>query len=630
MQFLDPDWLPFVLLPLLLAVGVVIARRRQQGAWRAFVSAPNLVSKLVRRADSIPGWISVILVVIACVLTIISLAMPTNGRETIELPTVGRKIYIAVDLSRSMLVKDVSPDRLTVAKTAALEVIEAFPDEKIGLISFAGRAWLEAPLTTDHTALREAVLQMNEDTIPFGGSNTTSLLELITKSQEEEEVSEALLLILSDGEFHSTPSAGQINKATDAGLSIYTLGFGTAKGDYVPDKRRRDGLFRDRSGRPVVSTLQTESLSKIASLGNGQYFAADDYSFIPRLRAALGVMNGEEQSSRDLVIHRHIYYYFLIPAMLALLGALLIPTLWSLMKPQAAVLALLGFVLPLQHVEANQLVSTNDPAGALSSQIDKQATYEQDAKRFQQIALEAKGENIPRARYSQGVAEYRSKNFAGAVQSFSDSLLSDKPKLQKEAHYNLGNSLYNYGAECLSYIPDIKKPEDQIKMRGAVIKQWEDCLDHYSATLHLDPAHPTAKDNYDYVKSQLEKEQETQKQQCQQQGESGEPNEDSQEGDDCENPGGGSRGSGDGLTPEEIQELMDDAKDKGDEPKPREEEGGKQKAPEIDDSALEKDRRPGETEEEHAQRLLEESSDAEKGNMRTGREKFQSGPSKDW
>lgn len=625
MRFQDPYWLIGCLIPIVLVIAAIFIRRGHKKNIKAFVSSPRLASRLIKQSSPTLWWGSTVCLTLASIMSILAFCVPTNGQENIKLPSNGKRIYLAMDLSRSMLVKDISPDRLTVAKTAALEILEAFPYEKIGLISFAGSAWLEAPLTTDHIALRESILSMDENTIPHGGTSAAPLFEKAASNVPEDTKQEALIILLSDGEFHNEPTQKEISKATEKGFRIFTLGFGTPDGDYIPDKNSFDGLFRDRSQQTVLSTIKTEPLEKIALLGNGKYYDGDDYSFIARLKNTINNMQGDKSETRDIVIHKHVYSYFLIPAMLLLFLAALFPKIWKTFKGVSPIL-LLALILPIPEAYSAQDSSNPDAVidgGSNTINEAKLAKLEEESLRLRKLIKEAKGENIQRYSFSKGVTDYERASYEHAIQSFSKSLLSKSSQLQKEAHYNIGNSLYKQGEQILPEMEKLKKQEEKIKLMGAVITQWQDALEHYTGTLHLDQQHPTARDNYEYVKSKLEELKEQQKKEAQKMQQEG-------QGEGKGNEEGEGKKSDEGLTWDELKEKMKEGGNEENNPKTGEgqEEEENRNGENESNEALE--RRPGETGKELAERKLREGSDAESGQLKTGRQKLFRSPSKDW
>ena len=638
MQFLSPTWLFMLLVPIIGVIVAYFARGHSQKRWGAFVSSSRLAERLINRESPTPWWISITLLCLGIALIVIALAEPYDGKSQTKLPTKGRNIYLAVDLSRSMLVEDVSPNRLIKAKTLGIEIIESLPTEKIGIISFAGKAWLEAPLTTDHDVLKETMLSLNENTIPYGGSDSSPLMELVSGLlPEEEQTSEALLIILSDGELHQEPQEREIKSLRENGVKIFTIGVGTSNGGIVPDKRQPDGYFRDRKRRTVQSALQTETLEKIAFYGNGESFIDANYDFIPRLRYALAGMQGElSENANTVTQYNHLFMFFLIPGMIALFLSGIVPSLWRLIRVSSPLVATALIIGLPQPAEAVPLLVSYQSGESLMAQEQ----YTEAATAYGEALQKARGENAKRLQFSKGVAEYRGQLYEDALQSFSQSLLSDSPELQTEAHYNLGNTLYRKGQADLEAVAQLKSMEQILLQRESVINQWKDALKHYRSALYLTPENANAKDNYDLVKKKLDELQESQDQlkellQEMQEGEGeGEP----QDGEEGEGEDSGQQGDGDGdnqeegMTNEELEEKIKEGKKQGNKKQDKgapQEEGNSQPQPQKESELL-KDRRPGESLQDQAQRLLEENSDIESGNLRTGRQRFFSQPSKDW
>ena len=629
MQFLSPAWLLGLILPVVLAVLAGIHYRRHRQQWGSFVSDPRLASRLVQQSSPLAWWTTTVLLLLGLILTIFALAKPINGSDTIEIPSKGKRVYLAIDLSRSMLVEDVAPNRLTKAKTLGIEIIEALPQEKIGIISFAGKAWLEAPLTTDHGVLTEVLLSTNESSVPYGGSNSEQLFSMInTLSADQKAATETLLVILSDGEFHEEPAPSDLREARANGFTIYTVGVGTNAGGMVPDKESFDQLFRDRSGQLVNSSLNTQTLEKIAILGGGESFLDSNYDFVPRLKRALSRLSGETVASKKLINYNHIYPYFLIPALLCLFLASISSKIIKRMKiglPSLGLFLILN--LTTQPSEAAELHASYQHA----QELIEEEQYDQSLEEISALLLDSTGENTNKLHFSKGYAEYKKAEYAKALDSFSQSLLSDSPQLQAESHYNLGNTIYQKGVAKLETVAKLKNITEIIVLRDKVIKDWKESLGHYQGTLHLSADHPTAKENYEYVKSKLDELQKEQdelmdllKQMGQGEGEQGSPGE-----GQSESPG---EGDSDGDTWEELKKKLDkESENKGGAESDDPESGiGNEHDPESDNDGLGGGSQDhSEAEQEQAREMLEKNSDFESGNLRTGRQRF-SKPSKDW
>ena len=270
MTLAEPAFLFLLLLVPLIALGAFLAERQRRTAWQKLV-APRLRKKLAAPASLLSRWLSLGCGLLALCLLIFCLAQPIAGEKETTALTKGRNIIIAVDASRSMLVRDVAPDRLNAAKTAVYELLDRFPDDRIGLLAFAGSASLQAPLTIDHNALRETLDQLNETNVPSGGSNLADAINLATKTFKETGQRTHGLIVISDGELHEGELEDAAFDARQAGVFVVTIGMGTREGDFVPDPNEIDGRFRDRSGKPVLSRLNPEPLRTLAGDTGGIY-----------------------------------------------------------------------------------------------------------------------------------------------------------------------------------------------------------------------------------------------------------------------------------------------------------------------------------------------------------------------
>lgn len=200
MSFLYPNVLWFLLLVPVLIVLVVLAWRSAGQGWRRLVSEQH--RELVRRRPLWRTALPATFALLALVCVIVALARPINGYREGGATTTGRNLLIALDISRSMETQDVTPSRLAEARAAAYELIDALPGDKIGLIVFSGEADLVVPLTYDHTALRDALDQVNRSWAGVGGTNFGLVLRKAMQDfkRSAPEGSTNALVILSDGE----------------------------------------------------------------------------------------------------------------------------------------------------------------------------------------------------------------------------------------------------------------------------------------------------------------------------------------------------------------------------------------------------------------------------------------------
>src|ERR1041385_9277746 len=230
MTFGAPQWLwGLLLIPLLITLFI---RSEQRGLKRlqAFVSA-RLLPQLAGTVNRPRRILRFALQLLGLALAIVSLAQPRWGYTFEDVKRKGLDLLIAVDTSRSMLSNDVQPSRLERVKLAIQDLIDELQGDRVGLIAFAGRSFLQAPLTIDYDAVIEAVNDLDTKTIPEGGTNISSAITLATQSFGKSAMGNRALIIFTDGEELSGDAVKTAKAAaTDAGVRIFTVGVGTPQG----------------------------------------------------------------------------------------------------------------------------------------------------------------------------------------------------------------------------------------------------------------------------------------------------------------------------------------------------------------------------------------------------------------
>ena len=251
MKFAEPIWLIAGLIACTL-LGWLYRRfdRRQHAALTAFVS-PHLLDQLTRSVS--PGRRrlkhALIVMGVACVFT--ALARPQAGYRWEETHRKGLDILFAVDTSKSMLTQDVKPDRLTRAKLAVDDMVNKLDGDDVGLLAFAGDAFLQSPLTLDYDAFRESLDALDTNTIPRGG---TDMARAITEAQAAftaENDHDKILVLITDGEDLDGNAVAAAGAAAKDGVKIFTVGVGTTVGELIPVPAENGGteFLKDSSGQ---------------------------------------------------------------------------------------------------------------------------------------------------------------------------------------------------------------------------------------------------------------------------------------------------------------------------------------------------------------------------------------------
>ncbi len=255
-----------------LVAGLLVwAVRRRQRALEQFAQAsllPALTADTDQRGHYWRGGL------LLCTLTLLLLALagPRWGLEWEELHREGADIIIALDTSRSMLATDLTPTRLDRAKLAIQDFVQHLQGDRIGLVAFAGSAFVQCPLTLDYGAFLESLRSITVGTIPRGGTALGAAISTGLAAFDNQPGQHHALLILTDGEDHAGQIQAASQQAAEKGIKIYTVGVGSPEGELIPlsvDGRR--SFLKDRQGQLVQSRLDTETLQQIALATGGAY-----------------------------------------------------------------------------------------------------------------------------------------------------------------------------------------------------------------------------------------------------------------------------------------------------------------------------------------------------------------------
>ena len=369
MSFLYPYYLLFLLVPLLLAAAAAVLHVRRGNAWRSLVSSehPELVT-------ACPPWrriLPAVAVMGALVLGIIALARPVAGFTESSARASGRNLFIALDVSRSMLTDDVTPSRLEQARAAALELLDALPGDKIGLIVFAGDSDVVVPLTYDHRTLRDVLQRVDAGWAGYGGTNFGLLLKCALDSFSRSAPGGGnALVIFSDGEDTVRSKTAAADEARKKGMHVITVGVGTTGGAPIPDPSADGGLWRDAAGKHVISKMNAEFLLRFSKETGGVYFSAGSGADITQFaRAAVQDLKKHEEEFSINRVPKDIFAFFAAPALVLLVVGIVLGTRLRLPSRSAAVLlmgliTLAGAAEPERVADYEQALRLKDPAAA--------------------------------------------------------------------------------------------------------------------------------------------------------------------------------------------------------------------------------------------------------------------------
>lgn len=315
-RFEHPEFLWLATLAPVLLILYVLRRYLLSKDWKAWNGQPNVGQAnhfLVRPRHLWLGLPAVLLLAVAS-------ANPQWGYRTVTVENQSADLYILLDISNSMLAEDVAPNRLDRAKQLAIELVERFSQDRIGLIVFAGHAYMQSPLTTDKHAIQLFINAASPDQAGTQGTAIGEGLRLLMKPKTQEQASGGAIIIFTDGEDHDSEAQSLAEEAAKAGWVTYVLGIGTTEGATIP--MRYDGnsdVKRDQNGQPVITALNGELMAELATAGQGKYFeVASEKDVIQSLAEELEGLERTQNARRSFSEYNSYYQWFLLPALLLL------------------------------------------------------------------------------------------------------------------------------------------------------------------------------------------------------------------------------------------------------------------------------------------------------------------------
>ena len=476
LRFGSPGWLWALLLLVPLVWFFVDAARRRESLLARIV-APRLQKQLAGQVSTLKRNLRTGLLLGAMTLSIVGLARPQLGFRELEIKSKGRDVIIAIDTSRSMLSTDTAPTRLGRAKLIAQDLLGYLKGDRVGLIAFAGNAFLQAPLTLDKGAVLTSLEDLDTNTIPKGGTDIAAAIRMAIAAFGKGEGMSRALVLMTDGEDLEASGVEAAKEAAAAGIRIFTIGFGSAAGSLIPIRTESGGndFVRDEGGKPVTSKLDASRLTEIAKETGGFYqgFGQDAAKAI----YDRGIVPMEEQESGTLSSRKPIERYEW-PVTIALLMLALWSVLGEGRRIPGAVGLLLAFfpLLSLQTASASGLTDYS------------QGDYQGALKDFEQRM--GKGAAADEIKFDAGAAAYKSGDFKKAAGYFSEAMTSSKPKIRTAATYNLANSLVRTG--------------EAAQEKDAKMADWKNALQHYETVLKSDPRNVPAQENRDIVRKLIE------------------------------------------------------------------------------------------------------------------------------
>lgn len=327
-RFAQPDYLYALGIIPVLILFLIWTRRSQKKNLQKFGQV-KLLEKLIIASSPARRNFKTLLVILSLFFSLLALARPQIGTKLEEVKRQGIDIFIAVDLSLSMQAEDIKPNRLEKAKHEVASFINNLQGDRIGLIAFAGEAFVQCPLTLDYSAAKMFLDIMDPTLIPVQGTAIGEAIAKAITSFVQTERKHKVLVIITDGEDTVADPLKTAELAEKEGIVIYTVGIGSPQGVPIPLYDRAGkltGFKKDDENNVVTSKLDQLTLEKIALQTNGKYYHASPSEMeLRKIYDAINSMEKKELSSRIFSQFEDRFQYFLALGLLLLLGDIFLP-----------------------------------------------------------------------------------------------------------------------------------------------------------------------------------------------------------------------------------------------------------------------------------------------------------------
>lgn len=254
------------------------------------------------------------------IFIIIALTNPRWGIEEETLTSKGSDVYLAIDISKSMDANDVSPSRILKTKNYVGDLVNALKGNNIGLILFAGSAFLQMPLTNDYAAVRMMTSTISTDFAGDQGTNLSEVGSIVKKANQKNGSKNNYLIIITDGEDHENEGLADLSDIASNGTTIYCIGVGTEEGSFIPTI---NGYKKDENGEPIKTRLNIELINEIAKTGNGKAFNIEDQSSVATIVNEINGGAKSTKTNKSYASYRSMFPYFLALGLLFLLADLI-------------------------------------------------------------------------------------------------------------------------------------------------------------------------------------------------------------------------------------------------------------------------------------------------------------------
>ena len=522
-RFEDPIYLYLLVLIPILALIRFISYRNQKKRLRKF-GEPSLLKALMPDVSRFRPLVKFWILQAALALLIVMLARPQMGTKISQEKRVGIETIIAMDISNSMRAEDIVPSRLDRSKMMIENLVDHFSNDKIGLIVFAGDAFVQLPITSDYVSAKMFLSSIDPEMIATQGTDIAKAIEMATHSFTQEEGIGKAIIVITDGEDHEGGALQAAEAAKDAGMRVYVLGVGSAKGAPIPIPGTND-FMKDNAGNTVMSALNEEMCKQVAQAGGGAYIHVENNSAAQeQLDNELDKLSKKETSATVFSEFDEQFQAFGLLALFLLVLEICIldrrnPLLKNISlfkrKKQVAMIALLMMTLTAAaQTTDRQYIRQGNKQFHAGNYANAEVSYRK--------AVEKNGKN-PQAAFNLGNALMAQTKDSAAVEQFQNAARLESNPLRKS------QAFHNIGVICQTH------------------KQYGEAIEAYKNALRLNPNDDETRYNLVLCKHQKQKQDKNQ-----------------------QNQGGGDNKNDDNKDKNKDQQKPDQNKDKQDDKKQQE------------------------------------------------------------
>ena len=313
-------WL-LLLIPLLFVAYALQLRIRRRRIAR--LGNPELLKQLMPTASTGKGWLKLSLLALAWFFFVIGLARPQLGARLREHESQGVEVMIALDVSNSMLAEDYSPNRLERSKLAISRLVDKLQGDRIGLVVFAGEAFVQLPITADYVSAKLFLKSITTESVPIQGTDLAAAMMASARSFSTQSERSRAIILITDGEDHEGEALETAKTIAEQGIRIYCIGVGSPQGKPIP---KNGSLMKDANGDIVVTRLDEGILQEIAGIGGGKYVRAGNSEFgLNPIIEDIRTIDKEQFNSVVFEDFDEQYMYFFGIALFFLILELLVP-----------------------------------------------------------------------------------------------------------------------------------------------------------------------------------------------------------------------------------------------------------------------------------------------------------------